>query len=124
MDAVVAKTTSAKKHFLKKAAHHANEGKIQESIALCKKYLDEFDGDAEIYHLLGTLHIADKNDELASYYLEKALYLDPNHYDALVSLALITERGGTLSRQNYCGNALESNLRWRRKVKMRTNHDP
>ncbi len=99
---------NAKHEFLQKAERLADEGQIEESIELCNKFVEHYGANADAYYLLGALHLEARNDERASSFLQKALYLSPNHYDTLVNLALIAERQG---------NAEQAELFWRRAKK-------
>lgn len=82
---------------LELARQFANVGKIDTAIAHCNAHLQHDRTNAEVYTLLGTLHQVKAEITHAERYFQKALYLNPNHYDALVSLALIKEGRGDLS---------------------------
>lgn len=80
--------------WLAQAMKLADEGQIEASISICQKYIERFEASADIYFLLGALQLAERNDDAALTYLQKAIYLAPKHYDSLVNLALIAERKG------------------------------
>jgi chemotaxis protein methyltransferase WspC len=82
------------KELLKQAIEYANEGHLKRAYELCQQYLKNYEPNTEIYFLLGAIHVASKEDEKADHYFQKAVYLSPDHYDALVNLALISERRG------------------------------
>ncbi|MGG6263796.1 CheR family methyltransferase [Leptolyngbya sp. AN03gr2] len=82
---------------LELARQYADVGQIEAAIAHCQAHLQRDCTDAEVYTLLGTLHQVKAEINHAERYFQKALYLNPNHYDALVSLALIKEGRGDLS---------------------------
>jgi chemotaxis protein methyltransferase WspC len=69
-------------------------GDLLSAIDCCKTYLESHLTDVEAYALLGTLYQATANPEQAERYLQKALYLQPNHYEALMQLALLKESQG------------------------------
>jgi chemotaxis protein methyltransferase WspC len=72
----------------------ADRGHLAEAARLCQSYLRDHGSSAEGLHLLGVIRdAAGKHDEAASYY-RKALYLEPNHHDALAHLALLLKRQG------------------------------
>jgi chemotaxis protein methyltransferase WspC len=48
---------------------------------------------AEAYYLWGLVRDA-AGDEAAMDYYRKALYLEPNHYETLLQMALLLERNG------------------------------
>ena len=70
----------------------ADQGHLVEAAALCETYLQDNGPSAQAYYLLGLVRDAAGNKAQADEYLRKALYLDPNHYEALVQLAVLTEQ--------------------------------
>jgi chemotaxis protein methyltransferase WspC len=72
----------------------ADRGHVADAARLCEDYLRDHGSSAEGLHLFGVIRDATgKHQEAAAYY-RKALYLDPNHHDALAHLALLLERQG------------------------------
>jgi chemotaxis protein methyltransferase WspC len=69
-------------------------GQIDEAIRICSEYLQGVPGSADGHFLLGVLHDALGRSELAADSFRKALYLDPNHREALLHLALKKEARG------------------------------
>jgi len=80
--------------LLNRAIELANEGRLRNSMDACQLYLQRYEPHSQIYFLLGALHVASNEDDKAAYFFEKAVYLTPNHYEALVNLALIADRKG------------------------------
>lgn len=74
----------------------ADNGKFDEAIRLCEAHLDRHGASVHVYYLLGVIHDAQGNPKAREYY-RKALYLDPNHYETLLQMALLAERDGDTS---------------------------
>lgn len=79
---------------LNEAKQLANQGKLQEAIALCQTYLTHHRTETEAYVLLGVLQQALGQENQAEHSFERAIYLDPNHSEALLHLALLKEGQG------------------------------
>jgi chemotaxis protein methyltransferase WspC len=79
---------------LQQAKQLADAGDLLSAIDCCKTYLESHLTDVEAYALLGTLYQATAHPEQSERYLQKALYLQPNHYEALMQLALLKESQG------------------------------
>ena len=84
----------ARKPLLDEARALADEGRRDEAIALCEKALHEAGPRAEVFHLLGVLHQSGGDCERAFEALSRAAYLDADHDEALLALALLAERRG------------------------------
>jgi chemotaxis protein methyltransferase WspC len=78
------------------AFHCADQGHLVEAAALCESHLQDNGPSAQAYYLLGLVRDAAGNKTQAEEYLRKALYLDPNHYEALVQLAVLAEQQSDL----------------------------
>jgi chemotaxis protein methyltransferase WspC len=74
----------------------ADQGHLVEAATLCETYLQDNGPSAQAYYLLGLVRDAAGNKAQADEYLRKALYLDPNHYEALVQLAVLAEQQSDL----------------------------
>lgn len=72
----------------------ANQGCLQQALAYCREYLLYNAQDPEVYYLMGLIHHADEKLQEAKDFFRKALYLDPNHYDTLMYMALLEEMIG------------------------------
>lgn len=75
----------------------ADAGQLADAELLCRKHLETDDTCAEGYYLLGLVKDAANDPEAINYY-RKAIYLDPNHYEALVHAALWLEKHGDITR--------------------------
>lgn len=82
--------------MLKTAQSLADQGQLHEALSLCETYLSQNPTSAEAYLLLGQLYQIQSNDEQAIASYQKAIYLEPNHYEALIHLALLKERSGDI----------------------------
>lgn len=81
---------------LEEAYRCADQGHLVEAAALCETHLQNNGPGAQAYYLLGLVRDAAGNKAQADEYLRKALYLDPNHYEALVHLAVLAEQQSDL----------------------------
>ncbi|WP_407315294.1 CheR family methyltransferase [Pseudomonas sp. nanlin1] len=72
----------------------ANEGHSQEAMAACERYLQQHAPHAEVFYWLGLLNdVAGKTQEAQGFY-RKALYLQPQHSEALAHLAVLLAAQG------------------------------
>jgi chemotaxis protein methyltransferase WspC len=78
---------------LSHARRLADEGKLREAAALCHAHLGLDAASAQAWYLLGLVHDA-TGDPLAVECYRKALYLNPNHYETLLQMALLSEKAG------------------------------
>lgn len=82
---------------LELAKQLADGGQIEAAIKHCNDYLEQISStNAQAYTLLGTLYQAKANYIQAEQFFRKALYLNPNDYEALIHLALLKEHRGDL----------------------------
>ncbi|ESZ36339.1 protein-glutamate O-methyltransferase CheR [Mesorhizobium sp. L2C066B000] len=72
----------------------ANAGRVKEAQEVALAHLREFGPSAEIFYLLGLVQDADGSAPEAAQSYRKALYLAPNHREALVHLALLLSKQG------------------------------
>ena len=89
---------------LEKCRHLANWGQLEAAEKLCEAYLRRHPLDAQAYVLRGEIYQAMGKEQRAEVYFRKAIYLEPNCYQALVYLALFKEyqgdhMGATLMRR-------------------------
>jgi chemotaxis protein methyltransferase WspC len=88
------KTTAATEHWIEQARHLANQGKLVEALQCCAQNLSSHPASAETFHLIGLLHDAAGRVREAAEHYRKALYLDPQHLEALVHLAIALQKEG------------------------------
>jgi chemotaxis protein methyltransferase WspC len=82
---------------LSEAQRLADEGRLEEVAAICHASLKQSGASAQAHYLLGLVSdVANRSDEAAAHY-RKALYLNPQHHDALLHYSLLTARCGDAS---------------------------
>ena len=64
-----------------------------EAARICQAHLDRAGASVHAFYLLGVIHDAKGSPEAREFY-RKALYLDPNHEDSLLQMALLAEKDG------------------------------
>ena len=80
--------------LLDAAAKLADEGRLSEAAQLCDEHLREHGSSAQAYYLLGLVRdTASQPDEARKFY-RKALYLDPEHSEALLHSAFLAQKCG------------------------------
>lgn len=80
--------------MLKKAAALADRGILQEAEILCRQYLEHNKLNPAAYYTLGVVYLSSNRLTEAELAFNRAVYLNPGHYEALVHLALLKERRG------------------------------
>ncbi|MDB9519458.1 chemotaxis protein CheR [Roseofilum reptotaenium CS-1145] len=81
---------------LELARQLADGGQLDEALNHCQNYLIKHNTNVEAYLLVGTLYQAKSENTKAECYFQKALYLNPNCYEALIALSLLKENRGDL----------------------------
>jgi chemotaxis protein methyltransferase WspC len=81
---------------LERATELANRGRLDEAQRLCERVIAETRASPEAYCLLGVIHNAAGQRASALDCFNKALYLNQDHYETLVHLALLYEQRGEL----------------------------
>jgi chemotaxis protein methyltransferase WspC len=76
------------------ASRLADQGHLVEAAKTCEEHLRVHGPSARAFHLLGLIRAATGNLKEADQFYRKALYLDRDHRDALVHLALLLEKRG------------------------------
>ena len=79
---------------LERARELADAGRVEEAVRLCTEHLTRHGASAAAFFLLAIVHQAQGDVRAAELYLNKAIYLDPNHSEALLCLALLKEKRG------------------------------
>jgi chemotaxis protein methyltransferase WspC len=69
-------------------------GRLVEAASQCETLLNREPGSADAYYLLGLISHLEQSNNAAETFLRKAIYLDPNHGDALKLSALLAENKG------------------------------
>jgi Tfp pilus assembly protein PilF len=93
---------SARQALIHAACQAANNGSLEEADALCGQILSLDPANTEAHYLRGVVFQAQGLFNEAQRSLEKVLYLDPKHYQALVHMMLLSEqRGDQNAMANY-----------------------
>ncbi|GMR07744.1 MAG: protein-glutamate O-methyltransferase CheR [Gammaproteobacteria bacterium] len=85
---------------LAKAVALANEGDLEQAESLCKEAMSASGDTSEAFYLLGIIYHARNDINMAESCFRKALYLDPQHYDALINLSIIAGSHGDAAQAN------------------------
>jgi chemotaxis protein methyltransferase WspC len=94
IETAITPTASPPTAELDTAARLADEGHLVEAARTCETFIREHGASARAYYLLGLVRdAAGEPIEAASFY-RKAIYLEPEHPEALVQLALLLGRQG------------------------------
>jgi len=76
----------------------ADGGQLSAATTMCENYLKQNFTSVEAYILMGEIHQAKGLDVQAEQCFQKAIYLEPNNYDALLHLTLLAENRGDTAR--------------------------
>jgi chemotaxis protein methyltransferase WspC len=82
---------------LRTASSLADAGRLQEASAVCESHLRRHGPSAEAYYLLSLVQDAMGIWQDAAESYRKTLYLEPDHVEALMHLALLTENHGEVA---------------------------
>lgn len=82
------------KSWIEEAQQMADRGNLADALAHCETHMKHDTPSAQAFNLVGLLHDAAGRTKLACEQYRKALYLDPNHQEALVHLAMALRTGG------------------------------
>jgi chemotaxis protein methyltransferase WspC len=80
-----------------KAMRLADQGHFVEAATCCAEHMRQHGPSAAAFHLMGLVRDATGNHLEAGGYYRKALYLEPNHYQSQIHLALLMEKQGDAS---------------------------
>ena len=98
--------------FTLRRGTRSSEGFLAEALAMCQRHQQEFGPDAKVFFLMGMLHRFTGDLDRAEACLHKTLYLDPNHDEALLSLATVAaERGDRGMADRYRQSAARVHAR-------------
>jgi len=79
---------------LRRVTELADRGRIEEAVSICESYLCKDRESSRAYYLLGVLSESSGDEQRAERMLRKAVYLEPDHEEALAHLSLLAERKG------------------------------
>ena len=80
--------------LFREAREMADQGRLTRAFELCRLFLDENPVHAEAHFLMGLIHEALHHNHQAEASFNKAIYLDPEHVEALKHLAFIESQRG------------------------------
>jgi chemotaxis protein methyltransferase WspC len=92
---------------LHRARELANLGQYDEALEQARLAQERFGPSAELYCLLGVIHQARHDRAAAGRFFTRALYLSPNHHEALVHLMLLCQLEGARDRAAVLRRRLE-----------------
>ncbi|HPO63113.1 MAG TPA: CheR family methyltransferase, partial [Candidatus Kapabacteria bacterium] len=78
--------------------NYANQSKFEEAMEICSEMINKNSINDEVYFLVGLIYEAQNKLDLSEQNYNKALYLNPNHYEAVVHLSLIYEKQGNIKQ--------------------------
>jgi chemotaxis protein methyltransferase WspC len=82
---------------LETARRLADAGRLTEAAEICEAHLRENRVSSQAYYLLGLVRDASGEPDAIDCY-RKALYLEPDHYESLVQMALLLQKKGEAAR--------------------------
>ncbi len=91
------KTSAPKQSPLEQAKQLADRGQLVEAANLTEAYLDADRANPRAYLLLGEIYQELNDLDRAERSFQKAIYLNPNFYEALIHLALLKEERGDMT---------------------------
>jgi chemotaxis protein methyltransferase WspC len=95
--APTAKPPASLRTDLDTARRLADAGRLKEAAEICEAHLRETRVSAQAYYLLGLVRDASGEAGAMDCY-RKALYLEPNHYESLLQMALLLQKNGEAAR--------------------------
>jgi chemotaxis protein methyltransferase WspC len=91
------------------AQRFADQGHLREAIGCCERNLSRYGPSAEAYYLLGVVRDAAGERDRAAECYRRAVYLEPNHAEALTHLALFSQtQGDGVTVRRLRGRALRA----------------
>jgi chemotaxis protein methyltransferase WspC len=91
---VLRPSNEEERHLLARARREADAGQLDQALESCRQGEARFGPSAEAYCLMGLVHQARQDRAAARASFRKALYLDPDHREALVHLMLLYQLQG------------------------------
>ncbi|OCQ91741.1 chemotaxis protein CheR [Oscillatoriales cyanobacterium USR001] len=85
-------------YHLEQARKLADLGQLSEAASICENYLKTHSNSVEAYILLGEVYQGKGMEKQAEQCFQKAIYLAPNNYDALLHLTLLAEHRGDTAK--------------------------
>jgi len=76
----------------------ADHGALQEASERCERFLKDHPSNKEAYCLMGLISLGLDSFDQAEDFFQRALYLDPCHYEALLHVGLLYQKKGDRAR--------------------------
>jgi chemotaxis protein methyltransferase WspC len=80
--------------LLAQARQHADAGRLDAALAICQVHLNRWGPSPDLFGLMGVLHQARQEKAEAAQCFQRALYLEPAHYESLTHLMLLCQEQG------------------------------
>src|SRR5206468_10739626 len=93
--------------LLDQARQRADVGQHAFALDLCQTIQDRFGPSADVYRLTSVIHQARQHRPAAAQAFRKALYLEPNHREALMHLMLLCQQHGDQTQAAVLRKRLE-----------------
>ena len=84
-----------RENVMEQATRFADQGRFVEAVRCCEEYLRRNGPAAQAFYLMGLVRDATGSHPEAAESYRKALYLDPDHHEALIHLAFLMEKQGS-----------------------------
>ncbi|MBC8178770.1 MAG: tetratricopeptide repeat protein [Deltaproteobacteria bacterium] len=84
----------AQKDLFNEAQSLADQGSLLSALELCETFLGQNPAHVQAHFLMGLILEALDNEERAEEFFNKAIYLDPDHYESLNHLSFVVEHRG------------------------------
>ncbi len=92
------RSTEDQKDLFTEAQRLADQGSLLSALELCDTFLRENPVHVQAHFLMGLILEALDNEERAEEFFNKAIYLNPNHYESLNHLSFVVEDRGDKKR--------------------------
>ena len=86
------------KNLFNEAQRMADQGSLLSAMELCETFLRENPVHVQAHFLMGLILETLDNEEKAEEFFNKAIYLDPHHYESLNHLSFVVEHRGDKKR--------------------------
>lgn len=98
------------KDAIEAARYSADRGRLDQAFAQCRQLLRDYGPKPEAYTLMGLMHQSRDHIDEAEHHYHKALYLDPDHYEALIHLSYLMLRKGDAAKAKSLRKRAENTL--------------
>ncbi|MCX5813749.1 MAG: hypothetical protein NT178_14555 [Proteobacteria bacterium] len=85
----------------------ADGGSLDKALSGCEQFLKKHKHNKEAYYLMGLINLALNVFDKAEAFFQKALYLDPSYYEALLHMKLLHEKKGDLAKASVVNERIK-----------------